>query len=175
MLDCFEDLVKPALFESANRAVLLVAHSNTLRALMAAIDEVPDDDVPALHVPNSVPILYRFDVDRGAPVSVKLCKGSGTQSHARWMLTPENHAQVHDALESGGLLTRAFFESVELGAGQGRFDVASTWVCRARACWEKASRALRGMIARPRMSRNEWNMTESGPLTLGTLFPPRST
>ncbi|KAK7250299.1 heme binding protein [Aureococcus anophagefferens] len=107
-LDCFEDLVKPALFESANRAVLLVAHSNTLRALMAAIDEVPDDDVPALHVPNSVPILYRFGVDRRAPVSVKLCKGSGTQSHARWMLTPENHAQVHDALESGGLLTRAF-------------------------------------------------------------------
>ncbi|KAH8054662.1 hypothetical protein JL722_8601 [Aureococcus anophagefferens] len=114
VLDCFEDLVKPALFESANRAVLLVAHSNTLRALMAAIDEVPDDDVPALHVPNSVPILYRFDVDRRAPVSVKLCKGSGTQSHARWMLTPENHAQVHDALESGGLLTRAFFESVDV-------------------------------------------------------------
>ena len=153
VLDCFEDLVKPALFESANRAVLLVAHSNTLRALMAAIDEVPDDDVPALHVPNSVPILYRFDADRRAPVSVKLCKGSGTQSHARWMLTPENHAQVHDALESGGLLTRAFFESVELGAGTGRF--ASTWVCRARAFCEKASRALREMIARPRMSRNE--------------------
>ncbi|KAH8072156.1 hypothetical protein JL720_11197 [Aureococcus anophagefferens] len=36
-----------------------VTSNNTLRALMAAIDEVPDDDVPALHVPNSVPILYR--------------------------------------------------------------------------------------------------------------------
>ena len=160
VLDCFEDLVKPALFAGANRAVLLVAHSNTLRALMAAIDEVPDDDVPALHVPNSVPILYRFDADRRAPVSVKLCKGSGTQSHARWMLTPENHAQVHDALESGGLLTRAFFESVELGAGTGRF--ASTWVCRARAFCEKASRALREMIARPRMSRNESGAFEVG-------------
>ncbi|KAH8095494.1 hypothetical protein JL720_2797 [Aureococcus anophagefferens] len=111
-LDCFEDLVKPALFESANRAVLLVAHSNTLRALMAAIDEVPDDDVPALHVPNSVPILYRRRRPRAR--LREALQGSGTQSHARWMLTPENHAQVHDALESGGLLTRAFFESVDV-------------------------------------------------------------
>ncbi|KAH8047480.1 hypothetical protein JL722_13109 [Aureococcus anophagefferens] len=90
-----------------------VTSNNTLRALMAAIDEVPDDDVPALHVPNSVPILYRFDVDRRARLREAL-QGSGTQSHARWMLTPENHAQVHDALESGGLLTRAFFESVDV-------------------------------------------------------------
>ncbi|KAH8061565.1 hypothetical protein JL722_4196 [Aureococcus anophagefferens] len=28
---------------------------------MASIDGVPDADVPSLHVPNSVPILYRFD------------------------------------------------------------------------------------------------------------------
>eukprot|EP00629_Pelagomonadales_sp_RCC1024_P006983 CAMPEP_0119262280 /NCGR_PEP_ID=MMETSP1329-20130426/2065_1 /TAXON_ID=114041 /ORGANISM="Genus nov. species nov., Strain RCC1024" /LENGTH=233 /DNA_ID=CAMNT_0007261913 /DNA_START=62 /DNA_END=759 /DNA_ORIENTATION=+ len=59
VLECFEDTLKPALFEGPDRTVLVAAHSNTLRALMAHVDGVPDEDVPSLHVPNSVPILYR--------------------------------------------------------------------------------------------------------------------
>ena len=122
VLECFEDLVKPRLFASPTQTVLLVAHSNTLRALMAAIDGVEDDLVPKLHVPNSVPILYRFDPSTRTPISVKLGAGSGG-SHARWMLSPENHAQVHNALQSGGLLTRAWFESLDVDR-RGKLTVA---------------------------------------------------
>jgi 2,3-bisphosphoglycerate-dependent phosphoglycerate mutase len=69
-LACFEDTIAPALFdarpdlphplpEEGSRAVFLVAHSNTIRALMASFDNVPSELIPNLHVPNSVPILYR--------------------------------------------------------------------------------------------------------------------
>ena len=36
------------------RTVVVVAHSNTIRSLMAFIDKVPPDAIPKLHVPNSV-------------------------------------------------------------------------------------------------------------------------
>lgn len=41
--------------------VLLTAHSNTLRALVSYLDEVPTERVHNLHIPNSVPCVYRFD------------------------------------------------------------------------------------------------------------------
>ena len=53
VLQCFEDTIKPRLFEKPKQCVLLSRHTHTLRALMAHVDGVPDDEVPQLHVPNS--------------------------------------------------------------------------------------------------------------------------
>ena len=72
VLECFEDRILPSLFEGPSRTVLVAAHSNTLRALMAHVDGVADDDVPSLHVPNSVPILYRFCEETQKLASSKL-------------------------------------------------------------------------------------------------------
>mmetsp|Transcript_7340 Transcript_7340/g.23083 ORF Transcript_7340/g.23083 Transcript_7340/m.23083 type:complete len:81 (+) Transcript_7340:1285-1527(+) len=33
------------------------------------------------------------------------------RSHARWLLSPENHQAVRSAVQPGGMLTRALFES----------------------------------------------------------------
>jgi len=107
LLDCqkrvvqaFHDSIAPALFDEEDlptppdlRTVLVVAHSNTIRSLMAAFDEVPDELVPKLYVPNSVPILYRFAPDTRMPVSTKLQSSAGG-SHARWILSAENHREV---------------------------------------------------------------------------------
>lgn len=107
LLDCqkrvvkaFNDHIAPALFDEEelptppdHRAVVVVAHSNTIRSLMAAFDEVPDELVPKLYVPNSVPILYRFDCTTRMPVSTKLQSSAGG-SHARWILSAENHREV---------------------------------------------------------------------------------
>ena len=41
--------------------VLIVAHANTLRALVKTIDEISDDDIKGLHIPNSIPLVYRLD------------------------------------------------------------------------------------------------------------------
>eukprot|EP00966_Prymnesium_polylepis_P006915 159344-Prymnesium_polylepis.1 len=77
---------------------------------MAAFDQVPDEEVPNLHVPNSVPILYRFERKSRTLLSTKLQSAAGG-SHARWLLSPENHAQIRAAIQPGGMLTRALFDS----------------------------------------------------------------
>ena len=117
---CWETTIAPALFEEENlpteienRTILVAAHSNTLRMLMAYFDEVADEKVPELYVPNAVPIIYRFDPTSRKPLSRKLDTQSGG-SHARWLLSPSNHAQVQEALQSGGMLTRALFESIDV-------------------------------------------------------------
>mmetsp|Transcript_57630 Transcript_57630/g.130587 ORF Transcript_57630/g.130587 Transcript_57630/m.130587 type:complete len:422 (-) Transcript_57630:129-1394(-) len=119
---CFHESIAPVLFgdEDLNyqqtlvaprdeRIVIVVAHSATIRALMAHFDQVPDEKHPQLHVPNSVPILYRFEAATRRPISSQL-QGAAGGSHARWLLSPENYAQVRHALQPGGMLTRALFD-----------------------------------------------------------------
>jgi len=115
VLECFNDRIAPCLFEEADPAcsdftVVVVAHANTIRSLMASLDDVPDELVPSLHVPNSVPILYRFERHSRKLLSTRLQSAAGG-SHARWLMSAENHANIHDALQPGGMLTRALFDS----------------------------------------------------------------
>lgn len=121
-VECFEDTIASALFDEENlpippqdRTIIVVAHANTIRSLMAHLDDVPEDLVTNLYVPNSVPILYRFDKETRKPVSIKLDSAAGG-SHARWMLSAENHHAVRMAISKGGLLTRALFDA--MGAGR---------------------------------------------------------
>ncbi|KAL3942350.1 MAG: hypothetical protein SGBAC_003449 [Bacillariaceae sp.] len=122
VVECWEDSIAPSLFEEENlpyppdeRTVLLVAHANTIRSLMAYFDNVPENQVQNMYIPNSVPILYRFNTETRQPISVKLESNHGG-SHARWMLGPENHSAIRTALNRGGMLTRAIFDA--LGAGR---------------------------------------------------------
>ena len=93
--------------------VVVVAHSNTIRSLMAYFDEVGEEEIPHLHVPNSVPIQYRFERHSQKILSTKLQSAAGG-SHARWLLSPENHASIRKAILPGGLLTRAVIDSWDL-------------------------------------------------------------
>jgi len=91
---------------------MVVAHANTIRALMAHFDELDEEQVPNLYVPNSVPILYHFDRNTRKPKEEKLDNVAGT-SHARWMLSAENHAHIRKAISTGGTLTRALFDAMD--------------------------------------------------------------
>ena len=53
VLDYWEKSILPTL--KPNSTVLLTAHSNTLRALVAHLDQVPIKKIPHIHIPNSVP------------------------------------------------------------------------------------------------------------------------
>lgn len=118
VVGCWEDNISRALFDEeapirpADRMTLVVAHANTIRALMAHFDEVPEEMVPRLHVPNSVPILYHFDLETRRPVAERLQSAHGG-SHARWMLSAENHHHIRDAISTGGTLTRALFDAID--------------------------------------------------------------
>ena len=61
MLPYWESDIKPDL--AAGKVVLVAAHGNSLRALVKHLDQISDDDVPALNIPTGVPLLYELDAN----------------------------------------------------------------------------------------------------------------
>ena len=68
--ECLKDTVDrflPYWFESIKpdiekgKRVLIVAHGNSLRALVKYLDRVSDDDIVGLNIPTGVPLVYELD------------------------------------------------------------------------------------------------------------------
>ncbi|WP_167106709.1 phosphoglyceromutase [Mycobacterium sp. DL592] len=57
----FEDAVVPNL--RAGKTVLIVAHGNSLRALVKYLDGMSDEDVVGLNIPTGIPLRYDLDAD----------------------------------------------------------------------------------------------------------------
>ena len=53
------DSIKPDIESGKN--VLIVAHGNSLRALVKYLDKVSDDDIVELNIPTGVPLVYELD------------------------------------------------------------------------------------------------------------------
>jgi 2,3-bisphosphoglycerate-dependent phosphoglycerate mutase len=58
VLPFWEDRIAPALIQ--NRQVLVVAHGNSLRALVKLLDGLSEQAVVELNIPTGVPLLYEF-------------------------------------------------------------------------------------------------------------------
>ena len=56
----FEEIV-PEL--TASKTVLIVAHGNSLRALVKHLDDVSEEDIVALNIPTGIPLVYELDDD----------------------------------------------------------------------------------------------------------------
>jgi 2,3-bisphosphoglycerate-dependent phosphoglycerate mutase len=65
VLPAWEHLIAPEIRRGAR--VLVVAHGNTLRGLLKYLDNVPEGDVPLLHVPTAEPLIYELD-ESGQPL-----------------------------------------------------------------------------------------------------------
>jgi len=61
MLPYWFDAIIPDL--RTHGVVLVVAHGNSLRALIKHLDGISDDDIAELNLPTGVPILYELDDD----------------------------------------------------------------------------------------------------------------
>ncbi len=59
ILPYWQDHIAPRLLDNHNQ--LIVAHGSTLRALVKYIEQVPDDKIDQVEVPNGQPIVYHFD------------------------------------------------------------------------------------------------------------------
>jgi len=68
--ECLKDTVKrmlPYWHETiapnvrAGKRVLIVAHGNSLRALVKYLDGISDEDIPALNIPTGIPLVYDLD------------------------------------------------------------------------------------------------------------------
>lgn len=59
VLPCWTERIAPAL--RAGRNVAVVAHGNSLRAMVKMLDNVPEADIVELNIPTGVPLLYELD------------------------------------------------------------------------------------------------------------------
>lgn len=57
----WNDTIAPAI--RSGQRVLLVAHGNSLRALVKHLDCIPDDEIAGLNIPTGVPLVYDLDED----------------------------------------------------------------------------------------------------------------
>jgi len=55
----WHDPIVPYLQQSVK--VLIVAHGNSLRALVKYLDHISDADIPDLNIPTGIPLVYEFD------------------------------------------------------------------------------------------------------------------
>jgi len=53
------DVIKPEIEEGER--VLIVAHGNSLRALVKYLDQISDEDILKLNIPTGVPLVYELD------------------------------------------------------------------------------------------------------------------
>ena len=66
MLPYWESSIKPDL--AAGKMVLVVAHGNSLRALVKHLDGISDEAIAGLNIPTGIPLYYELD-DDFAPVT----------------------------------------------------------------------------------------------------------
>jgi 2,3-bisphosphoglycerate-dependent phosphoglycerate mutase len=59
LLPYWYDAIVPDL--RAGRTVLVVAHGNSLRALVKHLDGVSDDEIVGLNIPTGIPLFYELD------------------------------------------------------------------------------------------------------------------
>jgi len=59
VLPFWEDSIAPSI--RAGRRVLIVAHGNSIRALIKHLDGISNDDIVGLEIPNGVPVIYELD------------------------------------------------------------------------------------------------------------------
>ena len=59
VMPCWQESIAPAI--TAGKRVLIVAHGNSLRALVKHLDQVSDTDIVGLNIPNGTPLVYELD------------------------------------------------------------------------------------------------------------------
>ena len=47
----------------AGKRLVVVAHGNSIRALVKYLDNVSDADIVGLNVPNGIPLVYELDAE----------------------------------------------------------------------------------------------------------------
>ena len=61
VLPIWNESIAPAI--KAGKRILIAAHGNSLRALIKYLDNISDDDIVGLNIPNGIPIVYELDAD----------------------------------------------------------------------------------------------------------------
>ena len=61
VVECYNNLIKPSIKD--NEICLIVAHGNSLRALMQYLDNISNEEIVNLNIPTGMPIVYELTSD----------------------------------------------------------------------------------------------------------------
>ena len=61
VLPFWKESMAPAI--KAGKRVLVAAHGNSIRALVKYLDNIADNDIVGLNIPNGIPLVYELDAD----------------------------------------------------------------------------------------------------------------
>jgi len=59
VLPCWNDTFAPAL--RAGQRIVISAHGNSIRALVKYLDQIGDDQIVGVNIPNGIPLVYELD------------------------------------------------------------------------------------------------------------------
>jgi 2,3-bisphosphoglycerate-dependent phosphoglycerate mutase len=61
VLPYWHESLKPTI--GSGKRVVVAAHGNSMRALVKYLDNIPDDEIVGVNIPNGVPLVYEFDAE----------------------------------------------------------------------------------------------------------------
>ena len=61
VLPFWNESMAPAI--NAGKRVVVAAHGNSIRALIKYLDNISDDDIVGINIPNGIPLVYELDAD----------------------------------------------------------------------------------------------------------------
>lgn len=77
---------------AAGERVLIVAHANTIRALVKAVDKIDDNKIAHLKIPNGIPLVYTMDETLTPRDAVHTDDDLGF--NAVYLVSARNHGKV---------------------------------------------------------------------------------
>jgi 2,3-bisphosphoglycerate-dependent phosphoglycerate mutase len=57
----WNEAMAPAI--KAGKRIVVAAHGNSIRALVKYLDNIGDDDIVGVNIPNGIPLVYELDAD----------------------------------------------------------------------------------------------------------------
>lgn len=60
-MPCWHEVIAPAV--RSGERVIIVAHGNSLRALVKYLDNIPDNEIVELNIPTGIPLVYELTED----------------------------------------------------------------------------------------------------------------
>jgi len=61
VLPFWNESIAPAIL--SGKRIVVAAHGNSIRALVKYLDNISDDDIVGLNIPNGIPLVYELDAD----------------------------------------------------------------------------------------------------------------
>lgn len=102
----------------SGQRVLIVAHANTIRALVKAVDQIDDEMIAYLKIPNGVPLVYTLDANLSPQLDYEAASDRDLGFQANYLVSARNHSRTMAYERCVRRKLRALFEYLDTDKDQ---------------------------------------------------------